>query len=567
MIFKKNAVKITALGLALACMLLLAPVTTQAVDLPNDTVRIGLYYGSNTLVAANLQNVDGFGGGFEFGYFDPDTREFSSLGVTTQETKISMLRDKNMYYRSSDNTYVDSAVSDIVVGCFHVILPGGYSDYYSAQQVAQNYNDGFVKYDNGTFYACFGDYTTRSRAQEEANAVGASVTEGTTYTIAIAATGTGRVLFEFDGGANRALGVRPLQNNANRPKTWFKGYQYYGAFQYYRVDGGDMRVINFVNAEDYIRGVLPQEMSPNWPLEALKAQAVCARTYAMSKLGSHGGSGFDLCPTTHCQMYIGVGTTNDRIDQAVDETSGEYVMYNGELCETYYSSSCGGATENSENVWAQARPYLRGVVDIYEQDLANKIPDYFWTVKYTPSELTTRMRNRGLNCGTITSLTVSEFTENGNVLSVTMKDSNGRSWTFRKDEARIALGTRSLRFTIGGGSQPGPVPQQDRTIYVNGGEVLNDGATYAMDENGNTVKLPAGDVYAITGDGEITTIGPERPTTESSPDGKINGVFVLSGTGWGHNVGMSQYGAYAMAERGLTYRDIIHFYYTGVTIG
>ncbi|MDR0905068.1 MAG: SpoIID/LytB domain-containing protein [Oscillospiraceae bacterium] len=563
MISAKKTAKITAAALAILLLMTLCPTKVRAYSPPNDTVRIGLYYGATALQAANLQNVDGYGG-FEFGYFDPDTRAFISIGATTGETKISMLRDRNMYYKSDGNTYVTEAVSDIIIGCFHVQLPGSYNDFYGADSVARGYGSGFVKYDNGVFVACVGDYTTRSRANEEAAALGGSVTEGTQYTIAVAATGTGRVLFEFDGGSSRALGVRPLDVNS---KTWFKQHQYYGAFQYYRQDGQDLRVLNFISVDDYIKGVLPQEMSPTWPLEALKAQAVTARTYALSKLGSHGGSGFDLCTTEHCQAYIGVSTANDMINRAVNETSGEYVTYNGELCETYYSSSDGGSTENSENVWAQARPYLRGVVDPYEQDVANSVSQYFWTVKYTPSELTTRMKGRGINCGTITSLTVSQYTENGNVFAVTMKDTNGKSWTFKKDEARIALGARSLRFTIGGGTQPGVVPIQDRTVYANSGETVSDGALYAVGADGEIVQLPAGDIYAATGTGEITTVGAPAPTTESSADGKIDGVFVLSGTGNGHNVGMSQWGAYAMAQRGMTYRDIIHFYYTDVEIG
>ena len=566
MIFTKKTAKITAAALSLVLMLCFLPSHAAAYTPSNEIVRIGLYYGASSLPAANLQNVDGFGSGYEFGYFDPNTREFISIGATTTETKISMLRDKNMYFNGSQ--YVDTAVSDIVVGCFHVQLPGTYGDYYSALAAAQQYSSGFVKYDNGVFVACFGDYTSRDAANNEAaNVSGATVTAGTQYTIAVAATGTGRVIFEFDGGTTHALAVRPLSPSGVKPKTWFKGYQYYGAFQYYRVDGQDLRVLSVVNVEDYIRGVLPQEMSPSWPLEALKAQAVCARTYAISKLGAHSSSGFDLCATTHCQMYVGVSTANDRIHQAVDETAGQYITYNGELCETYYASSDGGATENVENVWSQPLPYLRGVVDPYEADIANRVSEYYWTVKYTPTELTTRMRNRGINCGTITSLTVTQFTEMGNVLSVTMKDANGKSWTFKKDEVRIVLGTRSLRFTIGGGTQPGAVPQSDKTVYANGGETLSSGGYYAVGADGNTIQLPTSNVYAITGDETVSAIGTPAVSSESSSDGKINGVFTLSGTGWGHNVGMSQWGAYAMAERGLTYRDIIHFYYTGVEIG
>jgi stage II sporulation protein D len=109
-------------------------------------------------------------------------------------------------------------------------------------------------------------------------------------------------------------------------------------------------------------------MSPSWPLEALKAQAVCARTYVMA---SRKHSGFDVCTTECCQVYQGIGRANATTDMAVDQTAGQYMTYNGELCVAYYSSSDGGATENSENVWNEAIGYLRGVVDPYEADIAD----------------------------------------------------------------------------------------------------------------------------------------------------------------------------------------------------
>jgi len=562
----KKFLKFAVTLLIFAIMLSILPRSAQAYTPENDIVRIGLYYGSNTLVAANLQNETGYGQGFEFGYFDPTTREFISIGATTGETKISMLRDKNMYYTSDGNQYLEGTSGDAVIGCFHVQLPGSYSDFQSAQSVASQYNSGFVKYDNGVFVACFGAYTASATAASEAAKIsGATVTSGTQYTIAIAATGTGRMIFEFDGGADRALGVRPIAANGIKPKTWFKGNLYYGAFQYYRVDGQNLRVLSVATVDDYIKGLLPGEIPPSWPMEALKAQAVSARTYAISKLGAHRSSGFDLCPTVHCQMYVGVSRATDRTNQAVDETSGEYVTYNGTLCETYYSASDGGATENVENVWSQPLPYLRGVVDPYEADVAHRISNYNWTVTYTPAALKTRLNNRGINCATPVSLTVTQFTDNGNVLAATVKDSNGRTWTFRKDEARIVLGVPSLRFTIGGGSQPG-VGSGSGDVYVNGGEVIGDGA-YAIDSSGNIVQLPAGNIYAATGSGTVEIVTAPTQTTTSSADGKVNGVFYLSGTGNGHNVGMSQWGAYAMAERGLTYRDILTFYYTGVEVG
>ena len=104
--------------------------------------------------------------------------------------------------------------------------------------------------------------------------------------------------------------------------TWFKGYKWHGGFEYRRVTGGNINVINVVNIDDYVKGVLPYEMSPSWPLEALKAQAVCARTYALLQTKHYKSYQFDVCNTTDCQVYYGTNKASSLSNQAVDETKG-----------------------------------------------------------------------------------------------------------------------------------------------------------------------------------------------------------------------------------------------------
>lgn len=106
-----------------------------------------------------------------------------------------------------------------------------------------------------------------------------------------------------------------------RRVTWFRGYRYYGGFEYQRVSGGNINVINVVDLEDYVKCVIPWEMSKDWPVEALKAQAVCARTYAVCQT-KHRAQGFDICATTHCQVYQGTAASGANSDAAVDQTTG-----------------------------------------------------------------------------------------------------------------------------------------------------------------------------------------------------------------------------------------------------
>ncbi|MDR3210253.1 MAG: SpoIID/LytB domain-containing protein [Oscillospiraceae bacterium] len=555
---------------ALALAALLVPLTrASAYNPPAETLRIGLYYGGSALTSANLQNTAGQGAGFEFGYYDGD-RAFIALGASTGETRITMMQDKNMVYNASDNIYAPGTSGAVVVGCFHVQL-AGHGTYAEASAAASGYSDAFVKYDNGAFYVCVGQYLSRSDAESARGGYpDAVVTEGTKYTITVVATGTRRILFEFDGANSRNLAVRPMADASGAPPlTWFKNEQYRGDFQYSRPSGEKLTVINFVLVEDYIKGILPSEMSASWPLEALKAQALAARTYAMSKLGAHGSSGFDLCTTEHCQVYMGAKRATANSDQAVDETAGLYITYDDKLCETYYSSSDGGATENIENVWTASLQYLRGVLDPYEADAP--IPSYRWTVSYTPGELTSRLKARGYSIGTVASVVVSRFTDVGNVYSVTIKDTSGKSITISKgDSLRLNLGLPSIRFTVGGNTAA--APGGNLYVHENAAAVDSGGALYALGAGDAPQQLPSA-YYALNGDGEAELVTPEAPAapspgTQGSATGLVNGKFTFTGSGRGHNVGMSQWGAYAMAKyQEMTYDEIIHFYYTDVMIG
>ena len=587
---KRISLKLMTMVIALACVLGCMSTTALAYTPSYSTVRVGLYYGSSALDSANLENE--VGGGYLFGYYDSN-RNFVSVGAYTEETKISMLKDWNMYY--SGSSYYTGTEGSVVVGCYHIQLTSAYSTYYAAKQKADSYSGGFVKYYNGKYYVSIGSYTSSSAAQSGAEARGISdayeINSGSSYTVTVVATETGKILFEYDCGANSCLAVLPANssmiskaktaaadgsyssasyNISNGNQTWFKGYKYYGGFQYERRSGGNLTVVNFVNIEDYIKGVVPYEMSASWPLEALKAQACCARTYVVANFNKHSSYGFDVCNTIDCQVYYGTNRADSNSDAAVDQTEGKYITYNGELCTTYYAASDGGATENSENVWSAAVPYLRGVIDPYEADIADSVSGYYWTETYTRDSLTSRLQSKGYSCSTIVSMHVTEYTDVGNVLTVTVTDSNGKSFSFSKERVRTVLGLNSMRFTINGEDAP-EVDTSSAKVYVNGGSTtidLKDPTQFYAIGSSGTSALGSGKVSVIDGDGTITQIGGSS-TSGSTSTGNTGtaDTFVISGSGNGHNVGMSQWGAYSMAKyHDKTYDEIIKFYFTGVTI-
>jgi peptidoglycan hydrolase-like amidase len=142
------------------------------------------------------------------------------------------------------------------------------------------------------------------------------------------------------------------------------GVAYRGVFEVHG-DAGGLTVVNLVNVEDYLRGVVPNELSPlAFPqVEALKAQAVAARTYALRNRGKFEDKGYDLCATSACQVYKGKASEHPVSDEAVDETRGIVATYEGEPIEAFYTSTCGGHTEDAQNVFeGESEPYLRGVV-------------------------------------------------------------------------------------------------------------------------------------------------------------------------------------------------------------
>ena len=363
-------------------------------------------------------------------------------------------------------------------------------------------------------------------------------------------TGTDTILFEFDCGGSENLGILPIETR-EKTVTWFRGYRYYGGFEYQRVSGGNINVINVVDLEDYVKCVIPWEMSKDWPVEALKAQAVCARTYAVCQT-KHRAQGFDICATTHCQVYQGTAASGANSDAAVDQTAGEFLYYSGRLVqEAVYYSSNGGASEDSLNVWGNDVGYLKGKIDPYEGKIASIIPRYNWSTTFTASELTSLLNNRGYGIGTVKNAYVSAYTDTGNVYSVTFTGTSG-SKTVSREACRTLLNLRSQRFTIGGGTGENIYSVNDT------GESVALGSMSAINSSGKSSAL-SGNVYVITSSGTSQLV--QRTTTSSG-----SGSFVISGSGYGHNVGMSQWGAYSMASLGYSYRDILQFYYTDVSI-
>ena len=278
-----------------------------------------------------------------------------------------------------------------------------------------------------------------------------------------------------------------------------------------------------------------------------------------------------MCPV-YCGRGSGTNAPTDTSDLAVDNTAGLCIYYQDELVQdAVYHASDGGATEDGANVWGTETGYLKGKLDPYEAQTF--VPNNSYSVTYTAAELSWILDQKGYSVGTVRDAYVSEYTPVGNVSKVTFVGSAGTK-TFSGEACRTIFysstykkSVTSMRFDINGGGR-GTVMTSSGISLTGGGTLASlDGAEVISGDGERTVlqgtaaaAATASGVTAVTGN-----VTASAPPASSGPKNN-NGTFTVTGTGNGHNVGMSQYGAKAMAELGYEFRSILEFYYTGITI-
>ena len=370
-----------------------------------------------------------------------------------------------------------------------------------------------------------------------------------------------------------------------------------------RVLDGD--AVREMTLADYLVGVTAAEMPASFEPEALKAQAICARTYVLRRLNYHGSLGFDVCNSDACQVYRGVGSNradygpSETSDRAASETAGQVLWYNSTLADTYYSASHGGASESAYYVWGTSMtdyPYLCGVKDPYEASVADRNSYSSWTVTYSSQQLNSRLQGYGFGANTSLDHLELTYSDLGNVIQVKLCYANGQSNTItprtKPRGIRALFGLNSIRFTVNGqgadsatststGTTGGQSTSQTSSGYpVNGSGSLSDlDGIYVISGSG-TVAKAGKNLYTITGSGTTAALQPADNNNGNNNNGNNGGStggkgvvsvsgssYVFNGSGNGHQVGMSQFGANAMARQGFAYDDIVEFYFPGTHVG
>ena len=329
----------------------------------------------------------------------------------------------------------------------------------------------------------------------------------------------------------------------------FAGRLFRGMLEVTTDDDGAMIVVNQVDTARYLASVTGAESPSSWNSEALAAQTIAARTYLVTHLHRHGK--YDLEGDTRDQEYGGLGTESDSTIRAVERTSGIVATYRGAPIEALYSANAGGVTEDSENVYANALPYLRSVPspgDELAKDSGWGKTSWEWNRELTAPQLGDYLRSRGINVGVPQRIELVRVTGAGRVTLARVVGTAG-SRDIGKDVTRYYFGLKSSLFTVEltPGGEAEFVSWRDTARLVDmgilGSELI--GTTYerTLNEDRELVSIRiTGFVYKL----------PPR--------------FIFWGRGFGHGVGMSQWGAQGMALKGANYEQILKHYYQGIAL-
>ncbi|MDR2174348.1 MAG: SpoIID/LytB domain-containing protein [Synergistaceae bacterium] len=424
----------------------------------------------------------------------------------------------------------------------------------------------------------------------------------------------------------------------------YNGRKYRGTFLLTR----SFVLINVLDVEDYVRGVVPAEAGSDRPKEYLKVQAIISRTYGLRQSLTRASRGFDVTDTTSDQVYKGAGAETPLTDQAVRETAGEVLTHENALALAPFHSDSGGHTAASSHVWTEDIPYLRGV----REAVAYRSPNANWTARLTAAQVQAALKKMGCDVGQVRTIRVAKADSAGRAVALAFTGSRGTA-SVKASGFRIAAGPNLLKSTmLGAPSAPSgkpaqtpfptditaktptdilpktppaarnrtpdrtpsktpakaPVPVSDtplskieETLLT---QMITDGVfspeelvdmlknlnkkrgylyigrqkkaeaqapvtqapvkaqapvkTRAPLNISALLKMPAAPAPAESAWTGRTSSGQEIPVE--------NGVFVFRGRGWGHGVGLSQWGAMAMAGQGWTAGRILEHYYPGTAV-
>ena len=330
---------------------------------------------------------------------------------------------------------------------------------------------------------------------------------------------------------------------------------------------GKLNVINIIGIEEYLYGVLKKEISPSWPTEALKAQAIAARTFAIFNMNKYIDKGYNICASTNSQAYGGVNHEDPLTNKAVDETRGIIMVYKGEPINAVYHSDSGGYTEDSENVWGSFLPYLRSVKSKFEEKVSP--PHHTWSYSISEKDLTEKLQKQGHKIYSIVSIETVKKSETSRASELIFSADNNKIINMKTNDFRSLIGVDLIRSTF-------------FNIEVIGKElnITEDTEDKKEIEDKEEQKESIEEILEQKKDWTIKELLELMKKNKEEREEEIEEkvlkakivksntplTFLFSGSGNGHGVGMSQWGAYGMTLQGSRYQDILKYYYQGIDI-
>ncbi len=360
------------------------------------------------------------------------------------------------------------------------------------------------------------------------------------------------------------------------------GKAYRGGFEVSKNSYGTINLINVINTEHYVYGVLNSEMHHDYPIEALKAQAVAARSFAKLNIGRHDEYGFDICTGTHCQVYKGYSDEYAETNRAVDETAGICMYYNGEPVSAYYFKNSGGYTQNIKDVWGSSLGYLKAVEDPYS-------PEYSWSVSYTFEELEDKLSAAGNDIGSIISIEIVSRNVSGAVDTLRFTGNKG-TVELTKEKIRTFFGSSTVKSTMFSFENSTVSSSNDKSESTGASThvSVDMGKLVTVGKNGVVIELVSKNVTVIAAGEKSSNVEIEsaritngkqsiaassyfdKSTDKNSHADVCESVssspVTLVGKGYGHGVGMPQDSAIEMAKQGFAFDEILQYYYTGIEL-
>lgn len=371
-----------------------------------------------------------------------------------------------------------------------------------------------------------------------------------------------RISGQLSDGSSRSLAARSaIEVQSNDPRgIWLGSRRYRGRLQFL-VRRGQVQVINHLGIETYLASVVGSEMPHRWPLPALQAQAVAARTYALRQRGKAGD--FDVKATVSSQVYRGVESETPSTIEAVESTRSLVLVHAGRLINAVFHSSSGGATEPSGEVWRNQLPYLVSVADHDQHS-----PVHRWNKRFDDDALRDLFRETG----GVKRLQVLKTSSTGRVRTARVQGPRGSLvLTGRELRRRLGLKSTMVQFEL-----INDFPDASTASAI---------ATAQNDPQASTHAAPpliglwrdsaSGPDTTSSTSGRLAALLPPPPLpplnrsvfNKPRPDLRV-GEMVLEarGQGFGHGVGMSQWGAHGLALQGADFREILLHYYRGAEI-